>query len=245
MDPFFIYLLKCGGILFVFFAVYRVLLQQETFFNGNRYFLLAGIAASLLLPLLVFTKTVYTEQSPLTAYSYVYTDTTNSLSAFSVTDWTAVFPLIYWSGVIAFSGRLVIQLLSLLKLIRTGTIVKNGKFTMVETKADVMPFSFFTYIVYSPGSHGDSERDAIIAHEKIHAYQWHSADILLAHLFTVFLWFVPFAWNYKRCITQNLEYIADNKAVQKVKCRKNYQYLLLNASAKAYQPAITNNFFNF
>ena len=46
------YLLECSGILAVLYALYWVLLRNETFFRFNRFFLLATLAFSFVGPLL-------------------------------------------------------------------------------------------------------------------------------------------------------------------------------------------------
>ncbi|WP_298956494.1 hypothetical protein [uncultured Nonlabens sp.] len=62
------YLLKSGGVLSIFVLVYHFLLRRLTFFNANRWFLLAGIAASILFPLVEITQTVYVEQAEQMVY---------------------------------------------------------------------------------------------------------------------------------------------------------------------------------
>ncbi|MEM9686774.1 MAG: M56 family metallopeptidase, partial [Bacteroidota bacterium] len=242
MEPFFIYLLKCGGIITVFFAIYFFLLRHETFFVHNRYFLLGGIVIALLLPLLIFTKTVYVDQPQLNI-AQVATGTVNNAAPYYTMNGMFVFLCIYLTGVCFLLGRFVIQLLSLWRLIRNSTMVTDGNFKMVVTKEKITPFSFFNYIVYHPGTYKDDELHTIVEHEKTHASQWHSIDILLTHLFTIFLWINPLIWMYKSSIAQNLEYIADGKAARRTKCIKKYQYLLLNTST-GYTMALTNNFFN-
>ena len=56
-----IYLFKSGVILLFFYMIYIFLLKDETFFRSNRQFLLTGIVASFLAPLLVLKRTVYKE----------------------------------------------------------------------------------------------------------------------------------------------------------------------------------------
>ncbi|MFT7385507.1 MAG: bla regulator protein BlaR1 [Nonlabens sp.] len=57
------YILKSAGVLSTFVLIYHFLLRRLTFFNTNRWFLLAGIAASILFPLIEITQTVYVEQA--------------------------------------------------------------------------------------------------------------------------------------------------------------------------------------
>lgn len=242
MEPFFIYLLKCGGIITLFFAIYFFLLRHETFFVHNRYFLLGGIVIALLLPLLIFTKTVYVDQPQLNI-AQVATGTENNAGPYHTMNGMFVFLCIYLTGVCFLLGRFIVQLLSLWRLIRNSTMVTDGNFKMVATREKITPFSFFNYIVYHPGTYNDDELHTIVEHEKTHASQWHSIDILLTHLLTIFLWINPLIWMYKNSIAQNLEYIADGKAARRTKCIKKYQYLLLNTST-GYTMALTNNFFN-
>ena len=62
MQELIIYLLKANGLLVAFFLAYHLLLRKETFFTSNRWFLLFGMIASALLPLLFFKKIVYVER---------------------------------------------------------------------------------------------------------------------------------------------------------------------------------------
>jgi hypothetical protein len=50
------YILKSSALLAVFYLAYQFLVQKETFFNTNRWFLLSGLFASLLLPLVTIKK---------------------------------------------------------------------------------------------------------------------------------------------------------------------------------------------
>lgn len=83
----------------------------------------------------------------------------------------------------------------------------------------------------------------ILQHEKIHATQWHSVDILMANLTTALLWFHPLSWLYKRSLAQNLEYIADRETVAISGAKKSYQQALLKVSIANLQPALTNPFY--
>lgn len=52
MEQFFIYLLKSGSILSLFYLVYRFFLKKETFVEFNRHFLNIGLIFSLIAPFL-------------------------------------------------------------------------------------------------------------------------------------------------------------------------------------------------
>ena len=61
------YILKAAAVLFIFCACYQLLLQKETFFQANRWFLLSGLIVACVIPLIVIP--VYIE--------YTVTNTNN------------------------------------------------------------------------------------------------------------------------------------------------------------------------
>lgn len=98
-------------------------------------------------------------------------------------------------------------------------------FKHVKTPNALAPFSFFNLIFYYPNSFTGKELEAIIRHEKVHAIQKHSIDILAVEALFILQWFNPFIWFYKNQLKQNLEFLADG-ACQSTD-RKFYQMLLL------------------
>jgi len=92
---------------------------------------------------------------------------------------------------------------------------KDG-FSFLKTTEDIAPFSFFKYIIFNPSLHNIHELDMILKHEKIHAKQYHTLDILLINLFVIFQWINPFSWFYKKSLQQNLEFIADQETIRDI-----------------------------
>src|SRR6186713_1693975 len=64
METLFIYIAKSSGLIGMFYIAYYFLLRKETFFTGNRWFLLAGLFTSVILPWIVFTTIVWVEPTP-------------------------------------------------------------------------------------------------------------------------------------------------------------------------------------
>ncbi|WP_456424408.1 M56 family metallopeptidase, partial [Lutibacter sp.] len=112
------------------------------------------------------------------------------------------------------------------------------------TLKNVSPFSFFNIIVYNKNQFSINELQHIINHEKAHAQQWHSVDVILSHLLVITLWFNPFVWLYKKAVQQNLEFLADSHALRLTNNHKLYQLTLLKTSGSNYCTEITNNFYN-
>ena len=91
MEDFFIYLLKASVLITVYFLAYHFLLRKETFFTTNRWFLLAGLTTSAVMPLYFITKTIIVERpkvamEDLIAYSQTATITPQTETAITI-DW--------------------------------------------------------------------------------------------------------------------------------------------------------------
>lgn len=245
------YLLKSAGVLSIFVLVYHFLLRRLTFFNANRWFLLAGIAASILFPLVEITQTVYVEQPEQVVYlpQQLATPMASVLQQSMVEetavafDYAMLFFYLYIAISIFFIGKMIVELSSLRSLIRSGDKKRSGKFVIVTLSRKLTPFSFFNYICYSTSDQQSPELDLILEHEKVHAREWHSIDLIASHLFKALFWINPLVWLLKRQIGENLEFIADSKAKVKNTTGISYERTLLSAAASHMQPALANNFF--
>ncbi|MFD0991347.1 M56 family metallopeptidase [Mariniflexile jejuense] len=236
------HLLKTSVIIAIFYVCYKLFLQRETFFEQNRWFLLAGLITAFLLPYVVIP--IYVEATPLNLDNLVFNTTIpveNIEKPFSILDY---LPIIYGIGIGIFFIRFLIQFASLGLVIFKNKGEKVGGYTFIKTSDAISPFSFFNWIVYNPNQFSDTELNQIITHEKVHASQKHSFDILLTHISCILLWFNPFVWFYNKDLKQNLEFIADKVTANKSDCKKSYQYTLLKTSMPSHQMALSNPFYN-
>ena len=97
--------------------------------------------------------------------------------------------------------------------------------------------------MYNSRLYSDNELQNILSHERIHSREKHSFDILISKIFCVVFWFNPFVWLYKKSLIQNLEYIADQKAIQNTNDKKAYQITLLKVVSNQNCFTITNSFY--
>lgn len=247
MEAISIYILKSAGLLSIFYLVYILLLKNDTSFQLNRKFLILGIIAAFILPAAVFTKTIQVANQELAAENFVITENfTGDISTFKQDELLNAWQIagfIYLMGLSFFLIRFGFQVFSLLKIIRKQPKYKEPGISILYTKESIPPFSFFKYIILNPKLHSPEELEIILQHEKIHAAQNHSADVLLANLTLAVLWFNPLAWFYKKSILQNLEFIADKETVSKNISRKHYQQTLLKVCLANFQPALSNSFY--
>ena len=146
---------KSAAILTLFYVLYLAILQKDTFFTANRHYLLAGIIAALVIPFIEFTKTVYIEMpmAPTTPFAEgdfipMLLENTTQDTTFEI-NWWAIVLIFYSIGVLLLLGRLVMQLVSLYKLLNTYPSSRKGNFTFVEISDNIAPFSFFRTICSS------------------------------------------------------------------------------------------------
>ena len=232
-------------ILVIFYLCYVVFLQRETFFQHNRWFLITGIIASLLLPFIVIP--IYIEYNPVAIETIEAVGGTSSpvtIVEEQPFDWISLLIQVYCIGVLGLVIRCIIQFLSLSKVISKGNAEKLGSFKLLKSENNIAPFSFFNWIVINPNQFDKSELEQVLAHEKAHASELHSLDIILIELATIILWFNPFIWLYSKSMKQNLEFIADKKTQKVSSCARSYQTLLLKQSIPNYNMVLANNFYN-
>lgn len=236
------YLLKVSAVIIIFYLIYKVFLQRDTFFESNRSFLLLGLISAFIIPFLVIPIYIEQPSTLITSYSFSNATAVEKIEApFNILDY---LPVVYLAGVLFFFIRFIIQLASLSTLIFKNKSKKQGGFKFVKINTNISPFSFFNWIVYDPNQFSKTELDQIITHEKVHVLQYHSIDILLTQLSCIVLWFNPFVWFYNKDVKQNLEFIADQNAQCKSNCKKSYQTTLLKTSMPSHQMALSNNFYN-
>ena len=243
------HLWQSATVLSMFYLVYVLFLRKDTLFTAKRHYFLSGILVALFFPFIQITQTVYKE-APIMERA-VFSDEIMPITQTAVSnevvenniDWTMIFLGIYAIVVFVLLVRLAIQCLSLVKLIKSHTIEKSGKYRFVQVPDKLAPFSFFRYIVYNPTMHSQEELEMILQHEKVHVSQWHSIDILFGNLIQIIQWVNPFSWFYKRSMEENLEFIADGKTVNRVASKKQYQLTMVKASSTWTAPSLTIQFY--
>ena len=245
MEAFLIYIFKASGILILFYATYEIFLKKETFFHVNRVFLMAGLIIALAHPYLVIKN--YVDLDTQAFGNSFYTMASNPIDQGSTSEVIGIVEVVQVLFLLGFTimfSRFLIQIFSIGKLIRTNQRIKLSGFTLVEIKKDLVPFSFFNYIFYNPDQIPQEEWEAVLEHEKVHCKQWHSLDMIAGQLLLILLWVNPLSWLYVKNVKQNLEYLADRRATERVGSRKVYEYTMLKISGNLKVIPVTNNFYN-
>jgi hypothetical protein len=265
-DALLAYLLKANAVLSVLFVAYLLLLKNLTFFGLNRAFLLAALLVSLLLPLAPPVPVPGTAALP--ALAGLYPDdplyqgsydpfpgagtegapvpTGNVVAAAPAPP--AAFPVgqLLAGMYAAVAGGLLIrlgrQLYHVRGLIRGSRRRVGEGVTYCEHDGALSPYSFFGYLVLNPSGYSEAQLQQIVAHEKVHIRQGHTADILLAELVQILLWANPLVYRLTRHLKLNLEYIADRRVLDAGIDRQHYQWTILRSTAGPVAYALTNPF---
>lgn len=244
METIAIHILKASLLALLFLLTYWIFLRKETLYTSNRIYLLAGVVISALLPFVQLTKTIWVQREPISYGNIVPLETSESLVQEPVFNWGLLLFSIYSIGVFFFLSRILIQLWSMKRLKEVSEVMLEKDIKHVRSKQQLSPFSFFKNIFYCPTQFSRTELHTILIHEKAHARQYHSLDVLFIQFACALLWFNPLIWVFKFYIKQNLEFLADNATLKDVTDKKHYQYLLLKQAIITQQFGITNSFYN-
>jgi hypothetical protein len=240
-----LYLFKSSLLLLIFLLCYRFLLAKETFYAFNRYFLSVGVVSALFLPSIIFTRKVSAVPLDFSQLSLAEMANPEAMSATqtSAFDIWEIALLVYGVGALIFSTYFLYQLISLLVFLKKQDFYTENGLIYVEISGVSAPFSFFKYIVYDPQAHTAQELQMILQHERAHATQLHSLDILLGRFCCIALWFNPFCWIYFRATEENLEFLADSCVEDNLFSSKSYQLTLLKNATGTKVPQFAQSFY--
>ncbi len=195
------YILLVNLYLVVFYAFYEVFLSKETFFRWNRFYLLAGIFCAFTLPLVSYPSGDFFTNG---YQSYLYTFQLDESVVIGSNADAGISKVLLLKNMLRYlyiGGCVVTFLGVLVGLIRT--------IRLLRAKPSGQAFSFFRMVRVGFAL---QEHEAIERHEKVHADEWHSFDILLVQAVKIFGWFNPIVYRYERAMRLQHEYIADEKA---------------------------------
>ena len=218
--------------------------------------MLGTLVLGLVIPIIPIDLIYYFSSQPTTAVPYVHPIVEPIVTQVQIVD-TAIAVqttkeeirygllllwLIYAIGVIVKLSKFGNGLRKIYKLYQSATVHQRGNYKLVLTKEIHLPFSFFNYLFWSQGTHIE-EKDAgtIITHEVAHINQWHSIDTLLLEWLSVWLWFSPPIYWYKKSLKDIHEYLADACVLKDTKT-KQYGQLLLKQAQSSMQLALANHF---
>lgn len=243
-----IYILKTALCATLFLAIYYILLEKETFHQFKRFYLLATIVLSFIIPALTFK--IYTES--VSVINVIYPENSfspgNLLSQqqIPVKEGFQFYNWLLWLYIIVtcfLLFRFLKNLIDIIRIIKLSIKQSCDHAILVLMGNETAPSSFFKYIFLNKNDFENGKvEDEILQHEFTHVKQKHSYDVLFIEWLLVFAWFNPVLYFYKKAIQLNHEFLADETAVKYCNNKKAYQLLLLNRSAGTGNLLIANHF---
>jgi len=245
------YLLKviiCSGILC---GYYYLALRNKIFHRWNRFYLLAAVVLSLIVPVMKINifqssnedkgavvkmlQTINSSDEIIIEYgrhSGLQLNSENIISA------------IYFLITIAFLSVFFLALHKIyrLKKMYPGTKLKGISF--ISTDAKGTPFSFFNSIFWNNAIDIHSTQgQQIFNHEIAHVKEKHSYDKIFMNIVLIFFWMNPFFWLMRKELSMIHEFIADKEALEDSDINA-FAEMILQTVYPGQQFSITNNFFH-
>ncbi|HWZ02957.1 MAG TPA: M56 family metallopeptidase [Mucilaginibacter sp.] len=240
------YLLEANLYLGIFYLVYCLFLNKETYYLFNRAYLLFSCVISFILPLVQLGFLRPDEQKAQTVSYVIAAHGFNNLAKTEVAN--PYFTLqncllgVYLLGAIIFIILLIIKLNRLFSLTRNTSDTIDNRYKLVHINDSNSAFSFFNYLFIGTKA---MDAEIIIRHELVHIRQKHSFDIILLELVKIINWFNPLVYLLQNSLKTVHEYIADEQTASYKTDPLTYSAFLVNNAYGIGGPSITHSFFNY
>lgn len=246
MIAFFFYLLKaniCIGICYLF---YKAFLQNLSFYQWNRFFLLATMVLSLVIPLVVMPDLLPNKNIPVAKgfFTSLQANVSNAnkqaqLSVFNLSP-VALLLIVYILGVSVHLAKLLLDLRKVVQLIRSHPASSDVPH-IVET--DIIPTcSFLNYIFINKDGLSATDLNQVIRHEQIHVEEKHTLDILFLCFIGAFFWFNPLVKIIRDKVEELHEFMVDERVVQYTTVPQYSRLLLRLATSDRSNVQVSSNF---
>ena len=212
MNDTLIYLVKSVILSGIFFGYYSLFLKNTIYHAYNRFYLLAAMALSLVIPFFNLSMFTIEEEELPAAQVLLYL---TSISQGPVQESSIAWEILA-IGLISglFVGYLSYSILRIYLLKRKNPVTKMGEFDLIETNLEEAPFSFFNNLFWKKSiSFEDESGRKILQHELTHIRQNHSLDRLFSQTICAIFWMNPFNWIIQKELQNIHEFIADRDAV--------------------------------
>lgn len=239
------YYIKVSISLLLFGGLYILLLREDTFLRMRRLYFWLALCFSVLFPFISINLAQEQSIPAIPAYWLSQIEVTSDETIEATTTHVSAMTILAIATVIVTAlllCKMGLQIASILKIRRKNEVVKSDGYTIIKMQSNTSPFSFFKWIFINKEDEYHCNIEEIITHEKAHARQLHSLDVIVTELMCCIFWWNPIIWMFRHEVKINLEYLADNEVLRTGHNLKQYQYALLLASSNNTQIQIINNF---
>ena len=239
------YIAECALCLALLYLPFWGLLRKDTFFQFNRFVLLAITVLSFILPWINIPE-ITSQLAPSETISIQLEEINVVISGKVLSEnisWKTILAIIYLSGAVTCLLYKMIDLVRLIRFIPRGCLwvhTENGIHIHCHAH-DVVPFSWMNHIVISEKDYEENGHN-ILLHEQAHIACGHSWDILWLSFVEVLQWFNPFVWMLSKEIQDIHEYEADLTVLRKGINARDYQLLIIQKVVGSGSYTFANNF---
>jgi len=236
------YLLLVNIFLVLLSLFFRLFLSKENWLKTNRIVILAGIALSLIIPLINFNILPSPEQAliiiPETLVNihtikpdFILDEIQIYGTAPQIFPWISMFQGLYLTGVIIMLMIFLTRISNIRMLQKTHPMKWFDKLFITILPPDFTSFSFLG-IVYHPGpfSPEDKMTRLILEHERVHISQKHSWDLIFIEIIQLVVFYNPAIYTLRKQLVLTHEFLADQ--------------IVAKEDRKQYSLALFQNFFN-
>ena len=245
MENWITYIAECALCLALLYLPFWGLLRKETFFQYNRFVLLAITVLSFILPWISIPE-ITSQLAPSETISIQLEEINVMISGKALSEnisWKTILAIIYLSGAVTCLLYKIIDLVRLIRFIPRGCLwvhTENGIHIHCHAH-DVVPFSWMNHIVISEKDYEENGHN-ILLHEQAHIACGHSWDVLWLSFVEVLQWFNPFVWMLSKEIQDIHEYEADLTVLRKGINARDYQLLIIQKVVGSGSYTFANNF---
>jgi hypothetical protein len=213
MNDTLMYLLKSVVLSGIFYGYYSLFLKNTIYHAYNRFYLLASMALSLVIPFFKLSMfTISEEQASGAKQVLIYL---NQLPVAPVQQENVAWEMMVIASIsvllVCYLGYSVIRIFRL----KAKNVQKQmGDFTFIETDLEDAPFSFFSNLFWKKSISMEEENGRkMLQHELVHIREKHSWDRLFSQFICSVFWMNPFNWIIQKELQNIHEFIADRDAV--------------------------------
>lgn len=225
MNPLLLYGVKVIGCSGVLFGYYWLFLRNKQFHHYNRFYLLATLVLSIVLPFFKIPVPHPNLPEPTIVYEAINiitipdpptvpTAVTNNLAATRLFTFGNIVYILFAVGILTGLAMLTRSLIYIYKLTKKYSSEKIDDLQLFNTREPGTPFSFLRILFWNEElSLHDKKGQQIFRHELFHIRQYHTLDILLAEFVIIIGWFNPFFYFIRKELKAIHEFLADQYAV--------------------------------
>ena len=228
----------CLALLLIFFLFF---LENEKINHFKRWFLWFSIMFSIGIPFVTVNSPEQILPINLDEISVKTTEFQSQIQNSSI-GFESILLILYLAGCALFLFRFVKHLSDIYVVIKNNNHQRDENYTIILLTSDCLPHTFLNYIFLNENAFQKNEIPLdILNHEKTHARQWHSIDIVLIEILKIIFWFNPIFQAYKKAMQRNHEFLSDENVVKNTNDIATYQAQLLQYAQPSKTYILSSN----